>query len=165
MKKFYYFVLIIITILYIVGCSAFKSLSNDDVVNFVSSNLENRHRLLTKLNQDYENGIITKNDFYKEELSIYKKERKTYTNKLMNNIEDKELKDTINKIIIGLDYKIKSNEFAQNGDLSNTAQYIEESSKISYPAIITLKNKYNANFDETYINHIEKSIETFDESK
>ena len=83
----------------------------------------------------------------------------------MNDIKDKELKDTINKIIIGLDYKIKSNEFAQNGDLSNTAQYIEESSKISYPAIITLKNKYNANFDETYINHIEKSIETFDESK
>ena len=73
MKKFYYFILMIITILYIVGCSSFKSLSNDDVVNLVSSNLENRHRLLTKLNQDYENGIMI--FIMKNYLSIKKKEK------------------------------------------------------------------------------------------
>lgn len=165
MKKFYYFILTIITILYMVGCESFKSLNDDDIIDFVSSNLDYRYKLLTRLNQDYENGIIGKDDFYKKELSIYKKERETYTNKLMNSIENKDLKSTINKIIIGLDYQIKSNEFAQNGDLSNTFQYIEKSSKISYPAIITLKDKYNADFDKTYINHIEKSLETFDESK
>lgn len=165
MKKLYYFILIIITISYIVGCGYFQSLSDNDVIDFVSSNLENRHRFLTKLNQDYKNGIITKDDFYKEELSIYKRERKTYTNKLMNSIKDKELNSTINKIIMGLDYQIKSNESAQNGDLSTTVQYIEKSSKVSYPAIINLQNKYNANFDKSYINNIEKSLETFDEYK
>ena len=109
MKKFYYFILIIITILYIVGCGSFQSLSDNDVIDFVSSNLENRHRFLTKLNQDYENGIITKDDFYKEELSIYKRERKTYTNKLMNSIKDKELKvyNQQNNYRIRLSNKIK----------------------------------------------------------
>lgn len=165
MKKFYFFILVAIMFLHIVGCESFKPLNDNDVIDFVSSNLDNRYKLLTKLNQDYENGMISKDDFYNKELSIYKKERKTYTNKLMNSIEDKDLKSTIDKIIIGLDYQIKSNESAQNDDLSTTVQYIEESSRISYPAIITLKDKYNANFDETYINHIEKSLETFNKSK
>lgn len=165
MKKTFLLIAFVLVSISLFGFNSLKSLNNEEALEMVSNNLNKRHDLLYQLDEDFKNGEISDKEFYNRELSIYNNEMKSYSNKRLKNIKDNNLKSAITKVSQGLEFQIKSTEFAIQGDYEQTFLYHEEASKISYPAIIELKNNYNANIKDEYIKHVEETIKTYNENK
>ncbi|WP_042274944.1 hypothetical protein [Faecalimicrobium dakarense] len=165
MKKAFVMIVFILTTISLFGFNSHKKLNDEEALNMVSNNLNNRYHLINELDNDYNKGKINDKEFYNQEMSIYENEMKSYSEKSLKNIKDDNLKSTIVQVSQGLEFQIKSTEFAMKGDYEQTMLYHEEAFKICYPAIIKLKNNYNATLADEYINNLEETMKIYNKNK
>ncbi|MBO3446041.1 hypothetical protein [Clostridium sp. CCUG 7971] len=165
MKKAFILIIFILTTISLFGFNSLKKLNDDEALDMVSNNLNNRYSLINELDEDYNKGKINEKEFYNREMSIYENEMKNYSKKSLKNIKDNNLKSAIVQVSQGLEFQIKSTEFAMKGDYEQTMLYHEEAFKIGYSAIMKLKNNYNVNLTDEYINHIEETMKIYNKNK